>query len=598
MRMPGPRATLATLLLLTTSLTAACSPGPQADNAVPLPRAAAQDTGQSADPAPAPTADLPGQAMVAAANPHAVEAGLEALRAGGDAVDAAIAVQAVLGLVEPQSSGLGGGAFLVYYDAESAELTVYDGREAAPATAGPDLFLDDDGEPLSFPEAVFSGHSVGVPGAVAALALAHADHGLLDWADGFDAAITLAEDGFEISPRLAGLIERVAPRTPLDEWPASRAYLFDADGAPLPAGHVLTNPAYADSARAIAADWEALYTGPLADAIIAAVQDDPRPGGLTHDDLASYEAVRRDALCRPYRVWIVCGAPPPASGAVSVNQILGLLEPYDMSLTGPDTVEGWRRFIEASRLAYADRDAYIADPDFVTVPVAGLLDHAYLAERTSLMAREDALPTVTAGRPDPAIQAAEDATADVPGTSHFVIVDSDGDVVSMTTTVESVFGSHRMAGGFFLNNQLTDFSRTPVDAQGRPIANAPDGGKRPRSSMSPTIVLDQDGNFVAATGSPGGSSIIAYTAKTLVGMLDWGLSPQDAIELPNVVARDDVVRIEDGMDPAIIDGLAGLGFTLDANRGENSGLHIVRRLEDGTLVGGADPRREGQARQP
>ncbi|WP_291841823.1 gamma-glutamyltransferase family protein [Maricaulis sp.] len=540
----------------------------------------------------------PGPAMVAAANPHAVEAGLEALRAGGDAIDAAIAVQSVLGLVEPQSSGLGGGAFLLYYDAQSGDLTVYDGRETAPASATPELFLDETGQPLGFAESVFSGHSVGVPGAVAMLALAHADHGVLDWADGFAAATGLAESGFEISPRLAGLIAGTAPRGPLDEWPASRDYFFADDGTPLPAGHLLRNPAYAETTRALSADWHALYEGPIAAAIVDAVQAEPRPGGLTLTDLAAYQAIRRDAICRDYREWTVCGAPPPASGGISVNEILGLLEPYDMAATGPDTLEGWRRFIEASRLAYSDRDAYVADADFVTVPVAGLLDADYLAERALGVDRTTALPTSTPGIPDGIAVPGADATPDSPGTSHFVIVDSDGDVVSMTTTVESVFGSHRMAGGFFLNNQLTDFSRTPTDANGAPVPNAPEGGKRPRSSMSPTIVFDHDGEFVLATGSPGGSSIIAYTAKTLIGMLDWGLTPQQAIELPNVVARGDIVRIEDGMDPAIVSGLAGLGFTLDANRGEISGLHIVRRLEDGTLIGGADPRREGQARQP
>jgi len=549
------------------------------------------------DSAPAESAGT-GHAMVAAANPLAVEAGLDALRNGGDAVDAAIAVQSVLGLVEPQSSGLGGGAFMLYYDAQTGELTVYDGRETAPAAAGPDLFIDENGEPLGFFDAVFSGHSVGAPGAVAMLALAHEDHGELPWADGFAEAEALAENGFEISPRLAGLIAAVAPRTPLDEWPATRAYFFDADGNPLPAGHLLRNPEYAATARALGEDWRALYEGPIAEAIVAAVHEGPRPGTLTLDDLAGYEAVRRHALCRPYRTWTVCGAPPPASGGISVNEILGLLEPYEMSETGPDTVEGWRRFIEASRLAYADRDAYVGDTDFVAVPAAGLLDAGYITTRSALIDRDTAIPTALPGVPEGVVQPGADATADVPGTSHFVIVDSDGDVVSMTTTVESVFGSHRMAGGFLLNNQLTDFSRDPRGADGQLVPNAPDGGKRPRSSMSPTIVFDNTGAFVLATGSPGGSSIIAYTAKTIVGMLDWGLTPQEAISLPNVVARGDVVRIEDGMDPAILEGLAALGFVLDANRGENSGLHIVRQLPDGALVGGADPRREGEAREP
>jgi len=563
---------------------------------------AGQDAAPAA-PAPAPdsTAQAPteGPAMVAAANPLAVEAGLEALRNGGDAVDAAIAVQAVLGLVEPQSSGLGGGAFMLYYDAQTGELTAYDGREKAPVAAGPDLFIDPEtGEPLSFFDAIFSGHSVGAPGAVAMLAMAHGDHGTLDWADGFTAATDLAENGFEVSPRLHNLIAGVAPRTPLDEWEATREYFFTDEGEALPVGHVLRNPDYAATTRALAEDWRNLYTGRIAEEIVAAVQAGPRPGTLTLEDLANYEPVRREAICRDYREWSVCGMPPPASGGVSVNEILGLLEPYDMSQTGPDTVEGWRRFIEASRLAYADRDAYIGDPDFVFVPSEGLLDTDYIATRSALIDRDTAIERAVPGIPEGVDAPGADATADVPGTSHFVIVDSDGDVVSMTTTVESIFGSHRMAGGFLLNNQLTDFSRDPRDAEGRLVPNAPDGGKRPRSSMSPTIVFDAEGNFELATGSPGGSSIIGYVAKSLVGMLDWDLTPQDAVALPNVVARGDTVRIEDGMPAEVLEGLRELGFTLDANRGENSGLHAVRRLEDGSLTGGADPRREGAALEP
>tara|TARA_R110000868_G_scaffold120773_5_gene320661 strand:+ start:36929 stop:38665 length:1737 start_codon:yes stop_codon:yes gene_type:complete len=554
----------------------------------------APETG-APEASPAPAAS---QAMVAAANPLAVEAGLEALRAGGDAVDAAIAVQSVLGLVEPQSSGLGGGAFMLYFDAETGTTTVYDGRETAPASASPELFLDESGAPLSFFDAVFSGHSVGAPGAIAMLAMAHEDHGLRPWSDGFSAAIELAEDGFDVSPRMHNSIAAVVGRTPLDQWAAPRDYFFLPDGSPLPVGYHLTNEAYATSARAIADDWHNLYSGPLAEAIIAAVQAEPRPGGLTTSDLAGYQAIRRDALCRPYREWTVCGAPPPASGGVSVNEILGLLEPYDMAATGPESVEGWRRFIEASRLAYADRDAYVADPAFVDVPVEGLLDSGYVTNRAAAVQGNIATPHVIAGTPPGIAAPGMDATPDSPGTSHFVIVDSDGDVISMTTTVESIFGSHRMAGGFLLNNQLTDFSRIPVDAEGRAIPNAPDAGKRPRSSMSPTIVFDANGDFVLATGSPGGSSIIAYTAKSLIGILDWGLTPQEAVNLPNVVANGDIIRIEDGMDPVILTGLQNLGFTLDANRGENSGIHIVQRLADGTLIGGADPRREGVALQP
>mgnify|MGYP003113912569 CR=1 FL=1 len=546
---------------------------------------------------PAPTPDTESTArpyMVAAANPHAVEAGLAALRAGGNAVDAAIAVEAVLSLVEPQSSGLGGGAFMLYLDAATGEITVYDGRETAPASATPEHFLDETGEPLSFVEAWTSGRAVGVPGVVAMLAMAHEDHGARPWADNFDPAIALAETGFAVSPRLHSLIVQASnPALPFSSRPDTGGYFFTEAGEPLPVGHVRDNPAYAGTLRAVAADWRNFYTGEIAEGIVEAVNSDARPGGMTLEDLAGYAPVRRDAICRLYRAWRVCGAPPPASGGVTVNELLALLEPYDMAATGPGTVEGWRRFIEASRLAYADRDAYIGDPAFADIPVAGLLDSGYLSERATLIDRDTAIPAVTAGTPPGVSVPGVDATAEPGGTTHFVIVDAGGNVVSMTATVESLFGNQRMVGGFLLNNQLTDFSFTATGPDGRPAPNAVAGGKRPRSSMSPTIVLDQDGEFHLATGSPGGSSIIAYVAKSLVAMLDWDLTPQEAISLPNVVARGDVVRIEDSFPPDMVDALEALGFTLDANRSENSGLHAVRVLPDGTLTGGADPRREG-----
>ncbi|MCW5725747.1 MAG: gamma-glutamyltransferase [Maricaulaceae bacterium] len=543
-------------------------------------------------PAPA------GEAMIAAAHPDAVEAGLEILRAGGSAVDAAIAVQTALSLVEPQSSGIGGGAFLVHFDAATGAVTVYDGRETAPAGAGEDLWLGEDGQPIGFREAWSSGRAAGAPGVIALLAMAHEDHGRLPWADGFAPAIRLAEEGFEIGPRLSALIGRVGAVGRLAEHPASRAYFFDEAGAPLPVGFVRDNPEYAATLRAIAAGWRNFYEGEIADGIIAAANEPPLPGALSLEDLRTYRPVRREALCRPYRVWTVCGAPPPSSGGVAVNAILGLLEPFDMSATGPETAEGWRRFIEASRLAYADRDRYVGDADFVFVPADGLIDRDYLRERARLIDRDTAIETVTHGVPPGAGTAGADDTPDNPGTSHFVVVDGWGNVVSMTTTVEAAFGNQRMTGGFLLNNQMTDFAFTAQDAEGRPLANAPAPGKRPRSSMSPTIVFDEDGAFVLATGSPGGNSIIAYTAKTLVAMLDWGMSPQQAAALPNVVARGDVVNIEDGFDPAILAELRDIGFAVDAGRGENSGIHIVRRLPDGSLTGAADPRREGAARQP
>jgi gamma-glutamyltranspeptidase / glutathione hydrolase len=528
----------------------------------------------------------PGPSMVAAANPHAVEAGLETLRDGGSAVDAAIAIQTTLSLVEPQSSGLGGGAFMVYYDATTGETTIYDGREMAPAATTRDHWLDENGEPLGFRTAWTSGRAVGVPGVIAMLARAHEDHGDLDWADNFNFATELAGNGFEISPRLQGFMERVNQIRDISTTPDMQNYFFDEEGAAWPVGHVLANPDYADSLRLIADDWRNFYEGPLAEEIVAAVAAGPVPGQMTLDDLANYRAEIREPVCRDYRAYNICSAPPPASGGVIVNEIMGMLEPFDMAQTGPDTAEGWRRFIEASRLAYSDRDAFIADTAFVDVPVEALLSDDYIATRSALIERDTAIPTIPAGEPD------------VPGTSHFVVVDSAGNVVSMTTTVEFLFGSNRMAGGFFLNNQLTDFNFNPLNADGSPAANAPAGGKRPRSSMSPTIVFNADGEFELATGSPGGASIIAYVSKTLVGMLDWGLTPQEAIDLPNVVGRGDVIRIEDSFPAELADELRAMGFTLDANRTENSGLHIIRRLEDGTLMGGADPRREGAVGAP
>lgn len=528
----------------------------------------------------------PGPAMVSAANPHAVEAGLEALRAGGSAMDAAIAIQTTLSLVEPQSSGIGGGAFMVYHDAASGETTIYDGRERAPAATTPEHWLDENGEPLSFLTAWTSGRAVGVPGVIAMLAQGHADHGVRNWADNFSFAEALADDGFEISPRLHSLILRTAQIRDVSASPAMRNYFFDEAGEAWPVGHVLTNADYAASLRLIAGDWRHFYEGPLAEEIVTAVTIGPVPGQMTLQDLADYRASVRAPLCRNYRDWNICSAPPPSSGGVTVNQIMGMLEYSDMTATGPDSAEGWRRFIEASRLAYADRDHFIADTEYTAVPVEGLLADDYIAARAALIERETAIPDIPAGEPD------------MPGTTHFVVVDNAGNVVSMTASVEFLFGSNRMAGGFFLNNQLTDFNFNPLNADGSPAANAADSGKRPRSSMSPVIVFDAAGDFVLATGSPGGTSIIAYVSKTLVGMLDWGLTPEEAIELPNVVARGNVVRVEDSFPANIADALRAMGFTLDANRTENSGLHIIRRLDDGTLIGGADPRREGVVGEP
>ena len=553
----------------------------------------------------------PRQAMVVSANPHATEAGLKILRAGGSAVDAAIAVQAMLGLVEPQSSGLGGGAFMVVYDPKTGKVWNYNGRETAPDDVSPELFLDDAGAPLRYFDGIASGRSTGVPGAIVMLNLAHEDYGNLSWESVFAPAIDLAETGFKVSPRMANSVARMSQFV-LGRQAAARAYFFEADGkTPIGEGFLRDNPEYAESLRLIAQNPRALLEGPLAEKIIAAVKEEPLPGTLSLADMAKYQPKKREALCSDYRDHIVCGPQPPASGGVAVQSILGTLEGFDMAAMGP-SAQGWHHFIEASFLGYADRSQYVADEDFVEVPKGLLLNSEYLASRAALISADKAMGDVKAGNPA-AFLRGQDATPDSPGTSHFTIVDKTGLTVSMTTTVEAPFGSQRMAGGFMLNNQLTDFSFRPVDAAGLPIANAPAGGKRPRSSMSPTIVFNPEGELLFTTGSPGGNSIIAYTAKTIVGVIDWGLSPQAAIELPNVIARRGRVSLEAkgikdettnevqrtgpaaefGMEESVVKSLEAKGHKVRRSKGEISGLHIIYRQSDGTLIGGADPRREG-----
>jgi gamma-glutamyltranspeptidase/glutathione hydrolase len=531
--------------------------------------------------------------MVAAANPMAVQAGLEVLRRGGSAVDAAVAVQAVLGLVEPQSSGLGGGAFMVYYDAKSRTVTAYNGRETAPAAASPDMFLGSDGKPLPFAAAVLSGRSTGVPGAIAMLSLAHDQHGRLPWASLFGDAEQLADGGFVVPQRMAAAARSRAPQA---SAPDAVRYFTKADGGLIQAGDVLRNPAYAESLRLIAAHGPAgLLTGPLAQAIVARTHEGELPGMLTLADLAGYRAQSSPALCRPYRAFIICLPPAPAGGP-GVLEALGLLERTDIDRHGPADSQGWCLFVQASRLMYADRDRYEGDPDFVSVPTDGLLGAGYLDQRARLIGPA-AGRAPKPGTPPGAGVRAPDRTLEPGGTSHFVIVDPAGDVVSMTSTVESVFGSGLMVGGFFLNNQLTDFSFQPKDPDGAPAANALAPGKRPRSAMSPTIVLDRQGRFVAAVGSPGGPGIIDYDLKALVGLLDWKLSIQQAIDLPNVIARGDVYDAETAkFAPGVLQGLAVCNVHPVTGTGaEGSGLHGVEAVPGG-LRGGADPRREGVAR--
>jgi len=545
----------------------------------------------AASPATAPAAPPARGPFVAAANPLAVEAGLKVLDEGGSAVDAAVAVQAVLGLVEPQSSGLGGGAFMMLYDAATGEVTSYDGRETAPSAATPELFYEN-GRPLPFSEAVLSGRSTGAPGVVAMLGMAHREHGRRAWSGLFDEAERLARDGFVVSPRLAGFIASPYGQAHT-RW--ADAYFTQADGVRYQAGDVLRNPEYAAALRELAAGGpEAFYHGRIALQIAAVVAEQPRPGLLTAEDIAAYAPIERGALCRPYRViWIVCVPPPPSSG-VAVLQFLAMAEATPTLAQGPSDPDAWAAFAQLQRLMYADRDRYVGDPAFVGVPVQGLLDPDYVAARAALA------PGLTgaapAGTPPGGAFTGPDATHEPAGTSHFVIVDADGNAVSMTTTVESIFGSGRMAAGFFLNNQLTDFSFEPTRPDGAPAANAAAAGKRPRSSMSPIIILDRQGRFVGALGSPGGSAILAYDVKTLIGVLDWNLSMQAAIALPNLVAKGDGFGADTAMfSPELRAALAERGVVLRENTSENSGLHGAI-WRDGRWDGGADPRREGVAR--
>ena len=531
-------------------------------------------------------------AGVAAAHPLAVEAGLEVLAAGGTAADAAVAVQAMLGLVEPQSSGLGGGAFLLYYDAATEKITAYDGREAAPAAATAALFLDERAEPLSYRDAVLSGRSTGVPGAIVMLGAVQAQHGRLAWQQLFDAPMRAAEGGFPVPQRLARFAGSTFPQA---GEPDVKALFSRADGTPVQAGDTLKNPAYAATLKQIAAQGpRTLLEPPLADRIIRRVGEPPRPGALSRDDLRVYQPRVGEPLCRPYRVYVVCVPPPPSSG-VALLQLLAILERTDIAERGPDDPEAWFLFAEGSRLMYADRDRYVADPQFVEVPVEGLLDPDYVASRAALIG-EKAGPVPVAGSPAP-IERGPDATNEAAGTSHFVVLDAAGNVASVTTTVESLFGSGRAVGGFMLNNQLTDFSFNPLGPDGEEVANAVAPGKRPRSSMAPVIVLDREGRVVAALGSPGGTAILAYNAKTLVGLLAWDLPLQQAIELPNLVARGaDFFGEAPKFSAEVIAGLAERGIVVKSGRGEESGLHGIVLRDNGTVEGAADPRREGAFR--
>lgn len=530
--------------------------------------------------------------MISAANPLAVQAGADILRAGGNAIDAMVAIQTMLGLVEPQSSGLGGGAFLVYFDAKSGKLTTLDGRETAPLNATPTLFHDENGEPLKFYDAVVGGRSVGTPGTPALMKASHEKWGQMPWNSLFSPAIEVARNGFAISPRLAELITNDQEKLSRD--PEAKGYFFDSQGAPLRAGTILRNPKYAATLQDLAANGtDNFYQGQIAQDIVDKIKGaDWNPGVLSLADFANYQVKERPAVCIEYRERDVCGMGPPSSGALTVGQILGLIAPYDVAELGPQSAESWRLIGDASRLAFADRGRYMADIDFVPMPLTGLLDPTYLAERSKLLDRETALEAVEPGAPSfsHAMHLADDEAIELPSTSHFSIVDVYGNAVSMTTTIENGFGSRLMVNGFMLNNELTDFSfRTHSD--GVAIANALAPGKRPRSSMAPTIVLE-DGKPVIVTGSPGGSRIIGYVAQSLIAMMDWDMLPQAAIDMPHLVNRFGTFDIEAGTDAEALEpALKAMGFETSI-RDLNSGIHAIMITDDG-LIGGADSRREG-----
>ncbi|MGO4479250.1 gamma-glutamyltransferase [Massilia sp. 2TAF26] len=543
--------------------------------------------------------------MVAAANPLAVEAGYEMLKQGGTAIDAGIATQLVLTLVEPQSSGIGGGAFLMYYDGKKVQA--FDGRETAPSKADEHLFQHPDGSPLSRTEGIVGGRSTGAPGVLRMLALAHKQHGKLPWKTLFGPAIRLSENGFKVSPRLHQLLAG-------DAWirkdAAARAYFYGPDGKPWPVGHVLKNPALARTLREIAEGGaDVFYQGRIARDIEAKVKSHPtNPGLLTAADIAAYQPKLREPVCSDYRAYTVCGMPPPSSGGIAVAQMLGMFETRDMKALAPTNgipnADAVHLLSEVGRLAYADRDRYAADTDFVPLPGRGipaLLDKNYLGKRASLIGPRS-MGKAEAGNP-PGVEMAWnwglDNSIEAHSTSHIVAVDQYGAGLSMTTSVEDAFGSRQMVDGFILNNQLTDFSFDSRDASG-PIANRVEPGKRPRSAMSPTIVFDKKtGRFVEAIGSPGGPLIINYVAKVLVGTLDWGLNVQEAIALPNFGSRNGPTELEAGRFPlATIEQLKARGHTVRVFD-QNSGLHGIERMDIHGVplwFGGADPRREGVAK--
>ena len=528
--------------------------------------------------------------MAVSANVLATQAGQQILRDGGSAVDAAIAMQLVLGLVEPQSSGIGGGAFLLHYDAAGQKVRSYDGRETAPAAVRPDLFLRQ-GKVMPFGEAVNSGRAVGTPGVLRMLELAHRRHGKLSWQRLFVPAITLAEQGFAVSPRLHA---QIAGNRALFAQDAARDYFYP-NGQPAAVGHVLKNPAYASVLKRIAAQGvTAFYEGEIAADIVAAVRAHAVPGELTLADLSAYRAKERAAVCGKHAGYQVCSMGPPSSGGIAVLQMLGMLEQHQLDQMQPDSVEAVHYFAEAGRLAFADRERYVADPDFITVPVDALLDPHYLHWRGTQIDSRMSMGTALPGDPLKMLaQRGKDQAADLPSTTHLVVVDAQGHGVSMTSTIESEFGSKIFVRGFLLNNQLTDFSLQPNDPEGRPVANRVEAGKRPRSAMAPTVVM-RDGRLFMLAGSPGGSAIINFVAKTLIAVLDWRMDVQQSINLPNIGSRNRDTELERGSAAETLQqGLRQRGHRVTILP-MPSGVHAIVLDKDG-ITGGADPRREGRA---
>lgn len=529
--------------------------------------------------------------MVVSANPYATDVGANILRRGGTAADAMVAVQSVLGLVEPQSSGMGGGGFLVWYDAKSGELTTLDGREAAPSAANERLFQNEDGEPVKFWDAVIGGRSVGVPGIPALMEAAHSRWGKIPWADLFKRSTVLADSGFIVSERLSGLLAGVHQR--MSSSIEAKHYFFP-NGKPVAQGDVLVNRDYAKLMRGLAdRGADIFYSGPIADAIVNTVNNrNANPGLLNHGDLVKYTIRERPAICAKFRGYDICGMGPPSSGAIGVGQILGMINAYPVKKTrGPKTL---RLIGDATRLAFADRGKYVADTDFVNVPSIELVDEQYLQSRASLLDRSNAIPSVAPGEPIFTLSHtwASDLSIERQSTTHISIVDTYGNALSMTSSIENAFGSRLMTNGFLLNNQLTDFS-FKSSANGVPIANKVEGGKRPRSSMAPTIVL-KDGKPFLVLGSPGGSRIIPYVANTVIAILDWEMDVQKAVSLPHAVNRFGAYEIEEGTNlRAMIEPLQNLGYKVK-ERSLNSGLNAIL-IKSGKLFGGSDPRREGIA---